>query len=141
MKLFVTETGTQEMIDLFDRSDEHTLLVSVLAAVEVRSAVRRRQRVGDISGADADSVIATLVQETGRIVEHPITAGVIAQATGLIDRHGLRALDSVQLASAMIARSGLPQNDSLRFVASDIKLLESAQREGLLVWNPETGRP
>jgi uncharacterized protein len=129
------------MIDLFDRSDEHTLLVSVLAAVEVRSAVRRRQRVGDISGIDADSVIANLVQETGRIVEHPITAAAIAQATGLIDRHGLRALDSVQLASAMIARSGLPQTDSLTFVASDLKLLESAQREGLLVWNPEGGRP
>ena len=125
------------MIDLFDRSEDHALLVSVLAAVEVRSAIRRRQRAGDLDATDADLAVATLIQETGRIVEHPVTSSTLAEASGLIDRHGLRALDSIQLAAALVARTGLPGNDSLRFVASDRRLLDAAKREGFIVWDPE----
>ncbi len=139
MKLFVAEPGTQEMIDLFDRSEDHTLLVSVLAAIEVRSAIRQRQRAGDIADVDADLAVATLIQETGRIVEHPVTAATMAQASGLIDRHGLRALDSIQLGAALVARTGLPGNGPVRFVASDRRLLDAAKLEGFIIWDPETG--
>jgi predicted nucleic acid-binding protein len=125
------------MIGLFSRSEDHTLLVSVIAAVEVRSALRRRQKAGDIDAANAALAISSLIHETGRIVEHPITAPTLAEASGIIDRHSLRALDSIQLASALVAKAALTRDDNLRFVASDQRLLEAAQREGLLVWNPE----
>lgn len=129
------------MIDLFTRSEDRTLLVSVLAAVEVRSAIRRRQLLGDLDADDADIAISTLDQETGRIIEHPITAPVISQAISLVDRHGLRALDSIQLASAMVARAGLTGNESITFAASDYKLLQAAQKEGFAVWNPASATP
>jgi predicted nucleic acid-binding protein len=124
------------MIDFFSGSADRTLLVSVLAAIEVRSAIRRRRLAGDIEAADEDLAISTLVQETGRIVEHPISSSIIAEATGLVDRHGLRALDSIQLASAIVARVLLDRNDSMTFAASDFKLLEAAKKEGFSVWNP-----
>jgi predicted nucleic acid-binding protein len=129
------------MIGLFTRSEDRTLLVSVLAAVEVRSAIRRRHLSGDLDASDADLAISTLIQETGRIIEHPITGSVIAEATGLVDRYGLRALDSVQLASAMVARATLNGNDSMTFAASDNKLLQAAQKEGFSVWNPASITP
>jgi len=125
------------MIGLFGRSEDHTLFVSVIAAVEVRSALRRRQRAGDIDAASADLAIGSLIHETGRIVEHPITAPTLAEASGIIDRNSLRALDSIQLASALVAKAALTRDDNLRFVASDQRLLEAAEREGLLIWNPE----
>ena len=107
------------MIDLFTRSEDRTLLVSVLAALEVRSAIRRRHLSGDIDASDANLAISTLIQETGRIVEHPVSGSVIAEATGLVDRHGLRALDSLQLATAIVARAMLHRNDSMTFAASE----------------------
>jgi len=124
------------MIALFTRSEDRTLLVSVLAAIEVRSAIRRRHLSGDIRAEDADLAISTLVQETGRIIEHPISASVIAEATGLLDRHYLRSLDSIQLATAIVARTALNRNDSMTFAASDNKLLLAAEKEGFSVWNP-----
>ena len=136
MKLFVSEPGSQEMIALFTRSEDRTLLVSVIAAIEVRSAIRRRHLSGDIRTDDADLAVATLVQETGRIIEHPISASVIAEATGLVDRYCLRSLDSIQLATAMVARATLSKNDSMTFAASDHKLLLAAEKEGFSIWNP-----
>lgn len=139
MKLFISESGSQDLIDLFTRSEDHALFVSVLAAVEVRSAIRRRQFTGDIDEENAAFAIGTLVQETGRIIEHPITAPVIAEATGLVDRHGLRALDSIQLATALIARATVSDPRLVMFVASDHKLLKAAEREGFRTWDPASG--
>lgn len=124
------------MIDFFTRGEDSTLFVSVLAAVEVRSAIRRRQFAGDIDENDAAIAIGTLVQETGRIIEHPITAPVIAEATGLVDRHGLRALDSIQLATALVARGPVGDSQPVTFVASDHKLLKAAALEGFQTWDP-----
>ena len=138
MKLFVAETGTDKMIALFNRSEDRALLVSVLAAIEVRSAIRRRERDEDINPTDATTVIAALVQETGRIIESPISPPVLAEASGVIDRNQLRASDAVQLGSAIVAREAIGSGDELRFVASDNRLLSAAAKEGFQVWNPET---
>jgi hypothetical protein len=86
--------------------DQHKL-VSVLALIEVRSAIRRRQRTGDISTVDAESAIAALVGESRRVIEQPVTAVVVQFASALVDRQDLRALDSLQLASALLARGSL----------------------------------
>jgi hypothetical protein len=47
----------------------------------------------------------------------------------------LRALDAIQLASAIIARD-LMQAPDMRFIASDKQLLEAAKNEGFAIWNP-----
>ena len=73
------------------------------------------------------------------MIEHPITASVIATATGLVDRHGLRSLDSIQLATALAKRGPGDREQSLLFVTSDHKLLRVAEAEGLTTWNPATG--
>ena len=141
MKLFISESGSQNLIDVFTLGEGRTLVVSVLAAVEVRSAIRRRQFARDIDEPNATLAVGTLSQETGRILEHPISAAVIAEATGLVDRHGLRALDAIQLATAIVARSSMPNSQSFMFVASDHRLLEAALRESFRTWDPSHSPP
>jgi predicted nucleic acid-binding protein len=125
------------MIEHFERCADKALLVSVLAALEVRSAVRRREALGDISPNDAQQVIHTLLLETGRLVELPITAPIVAQANSIIDTHRLKALDAVQLASAIVVSQSLSAPQDLGFVTSDKRLAEAAQKENLATWNPE----
>ncbi len=126
------------MIDLFERTEDHYKAVSALAALEVRSALRRRQHSGDASLAAAEQAITTLAAEMRRIVEHSISSIVLEEASALVDRQKLRALDALQLATALTAARSLDAGDNLHFVASDQKLLEAAVAEGLNSWNPSS---
>lgn len=136
VKLFVSEQGSQAMIDLFERVENHHKAISALAALEVRSAIRRRQYGGDISPAAAEQAIAILTAEVRRIVEHPITSAVLDEASALVDRQNLRALDALQLATALIAARTLGPGDTALFIVSDQRLISAATAEGLDVWDP-----
>ncbi|MBS1823358.1 MAG: type II toxin-antitoxin system VapC family toxin [Acidobacteria bacterium] len=137
----MAEAGSESIIQLVTEVEDQRKQVSVLAWIEVRSAIRRRQRTGDISAADAESSITALVGESRRLLEHPVTAAIIEHASALVDRQDLRALDSLQLASALVARNSLQESDSIQFIASDQKLLKAAQAEGFDVWDPQAGAP
>ena len=126
------------MIDLFEQTEDHHKAISALAVLEIRSAIRRRQYSGDTPLAAADQAIVILETEMDRLVEHPISAIVLDEASALIDRQNLRALDALQLATALIAAQALKPGDTARFVASDQRLLNAAIAEGLEIWDPST---
>ena len=132
------ETGTEQVIRYFTASEDQGLFVSVLAALEARSAIRRLQSQGDLDADSAELALSILVQETGRIIEHPITAPVVAEAARMVERHQLRALDALQLGTALIARIGARTGSAVLFIASDRRLLLAAEAEGFRVWNPQT---
>jgi predicted nucleic acid-binding protein len=120
VKLFVAETGSSAMIKLAEQTDDTKKLISALAMIEVRSAIRRRQYAGDTSQADAEFAVLALIEESRRLMQYPLTPLVLELAVTLVDQRNLRALDSIQLAS----------------VGSDTKLIEAAAAEGFTVWNP-----
>ena len=124
------------MIGLIEQAEDRSKLTSALALVEVRLGIRRRQYAGDTPHADAESAIHSLVEESRRLVEHPITSAVLEIAVGLVDRHNLRSLDSNQLATAISAKERLHDGEPFTFIGSDVKLLSAAKSEGLGVWNP-----
>jgi predicted nucleic acid-binding protein len=97
--------------------------------------------MGDILAANADSAVAALQFEVSRIVEHPITPAVLAEAVRLVDRYVLRALDSIQLATAILSREGSQGSRQVLFVSSDKRLVVAAAAEGLSTWNPASGLP
>lgn len=134
-KLFVFEEGSEALIRLLESVDDSEKLLSALAALEVRSAIRRRERTGDISRADAELALANVVRETVRILEQPVTAMVIETASAMLDVHPLRALDALQLATCIVARETL-RDSAIRFISSDDVLLRAAQTEGFPVLNP-----
>jgi predicted nucleic acid-binding protein len=129
------------MIALVERVEGRNQAVSALAVLEVRSAVRRRQRTGDILAADADTAVGMLQSEIARIVEYAITPVVIAEAARLVDQHILRALDAIQLATAIVARDGTSSSRQVFFISADVKLLTAAASEGFSTWNPASGIP
>jgi predicted nucleic acid-binding protein len=109
--------------------------MSSLTPLEVRSAIRRREKSGDLTRAHAAQAIAALIRETTATETHLVTKAIQELAAEIVDRQTLRALDAIQLATALSAGQSSGNNE-LQFIASDDKLLPAAAAEGLDVWNP-----
>ncbi|MGO9259438.1 MAG: type II toxin-antitoxin system VapC family toxin [Bryobacteraceae bacterium] len=134
-KLFVEELGSDRLIALVEPLAPAQKLVSSLGAIEVHSAIRRRERAGDLSPAHAAEALALLAAESASMTEQPINTPVIETAKQMLDRHALRSLDAIQLASGWVARAASGITD-IFFVASDRALLSAAQAEGFQIWDP-----
>lgn len=127
------------MISLLDRTEDGFKIVSELAQLEARSAIRRRQFSGETPVEVAKYAVVEMQDQVERFVALPLTARVLGLASALVDIRNLRALDSIQLATALIARDALPAVDTLMFISSDTRLLDAAQAEGLETWDPASG--
>ena len=136
MKLFIGELGTEAMIEFSEDIGDRFKAVSVLAPLEVRSAIRRREVAKDIDPDNAVIAYELLEQDSRRFVQQVLTSQVIETAAASILAHNLRALDAIQLASALVFRGSLSPTDTVRFISSDHKLLAAATGEGFTAWNP-----
>ena len=135
IKLYVEEEGTERVVAITDDFDGVQVIILDVTPLEARSAVRRRQREGDISGADADRILDRIEDDTSSsFLVQPSTSAVIEGAARLIDRHPLRAYDALQLAGCLVIRDIVP--GPLTFVCADVRLCGAAELEGLTVLNP-----
>ena len=135
VKLYIDEEGTARVTTLTADRDNLQIVVLDIALIEARSAVRRRQREGDISGADADRVLEQIEEDaTTSFLLQPSTSAVMEEAARLIDRHPLRAYDALQLAGCLVVRHQMP--GPLTFVCADTRLCEAASLEGVDTLNP-----
>jgi predicted nucleic acid-binding protein len=139
-KLFVMEEGSNAIIELVESIAQPQKLLSTLGFVEVHSAIRRREMAGELTPAHADQAIGIMSAEIPLMMEQTINPSVIETSRLMIDRHCLRALDAVQLASCHVARATAGFADVV-FVASDKALLAAARNEDFEVWDPEQGLP
>jgi predicted nucleic acid-binding protein len=126
VKLYADEDGSTVV------RRRRVLVVSALARVEVPAALWRKHRMGELSAADAGVLTAAFEFDwyapEGALLPVAAHAAVLEQAAGLVPRHGLRAYDAVQLASAIAARMADPQVDE--FLCFDDVLSAAAGREG-----------
>lgn len=135
LKRYVEEEGTARVIGLTEDPGGVRIVILDLALVEARSAVRRREREGDMAGADADRILKQIEEDaSSSFLVQPATSAVMEEAARLIDRHPLRAYDALQLAGCLVVRTGAP--GPLTFVCADARLCEAAGLEGLSVLNP-----
>jgi uncharacterized protein len=136
VKLYVREPGTEHLLGLAARSSENRLAILALAQVEFRSALRRRERNGEIPSLVATQLLEAFGRHVkGRFLTQTVTDFVLDTACALVDRHALRAFDAVQLAGYMVLKSA-GGTDMPVLVCSDQDLLVAAQREGALVLDP-----
>lgn len=136
VKLYVREPGTDRMLRLASRAANHRLAVLALAEVEFRSAVRRREREGDIDPALATRLIERFAQQQeARFMRQLVNDQVLDRALDLIDRHPLRAYDAVQLAGCLVLKSTSPGEVPI-FVCADRQLVAAAEAEGLAALDP-----
>lgn len=135
LKLYIREPGTDRVRGL--ASDVNvSLFLSGLTRVEVRSALRRRERIGDISRAGVDTLLRRFEDDwRGNFLVQAVTDGVLSTAVDLVDRHGLRALDALQLGGCLtLARS--VGTEELVWICSDPAANRAAGAEGLRVLDP-----
>ncbi|MFP5345789.1 MAG: type II toxin-antitoxin system VapC family toxin [Actinomycetes bacterium] len=123
LKLVRREDETQALLQWLDGEPDTPLVTSELGRVEVLRATRR---IGDVALSVARAVLADLdLVPLDRLVQD--------RACDL-DDPGLRTLDALHLASAVLLGEAL-----VHFVAYDHRLLHAASHLGLPVTAP--GRP
>jgi predicted nucleic acid-binding protein len=136
VKLYVLEPGTDRLLHLASNQDDNRLAVLAVSPVEARSAIRRRERAGDIDHKTAGLILDQLQQhlET-RFLRQALNDSVLDGALELIDRYALRAYDAIQLAGCLALKTTVGK-DFPTFVCSDQQLLEAARSELLAVLDP-----
>ena len=138
VKRYVQEVGTAWVTGLVDPAAGHGVYLARITAVEVVSAITRRQRGGSFSAATAAGILAAFHRDLAisyRCLD--ITPALIAHAMALAETHALRGYDAVQLAAAFVARSDCTaQGLSFTLVSADAELNAAATAEGLVVDDP-----
>ncbi len=134
-KLFVQEQGTAPLIRLMEAVEDNRKLISASTPLEVYAAIRRRERAGEISPADAAAALEILRMEAARMVQEPLNPAVLEAARQLLDRTTLRWPDTLQLAAALVARD-MFQGTEIIFVSASRQLLEAAKAEGFHSLDP-----
>jgi uncharacterized protein len=139
VKRHVTESGSPWVKSLVHAKAGHRLYIARITAVEVTSAITRRQYGGDLSLAQAGAILGHFrchLVERYRTSE--LTPALFADAMTKARKYGLRAYDAVQLAAALEicqqrqeAGFGPVSLDS-----ADRDLNDAATVEGLAVENP-----
>jgi predicted nucleic acid-binding protein len=138
-KVYHAEVGSAVVEELV-LSPAATILISRLSVVEVQSAFAGKVRAGVISADDAAGLRRRCLEDisNGVLRVVALTSDHFDHAGELIERHGashgLRTLDSLQLAVALsLHRAGTVEN----LVAADKVLCKVAAIEGMPVTDPE----
>lgn len=126
VKLYVEEPDSA---DVRERVGDRKVVVSDLTFTETHAAVRRRQREGALTARQSANILRAFVADWSRLVRVAVSPHVLRVSVNLLERHALRSLDALQLASAISVADGAPFR--LSFGAADRRLAEAAAAEGL----------
>jgi predicted nucleic acid-binding protein len=136
VKLNIREQGTDRLLRLASRASNHRFAVLALAQVEFHSAIRKRERLGDIDAPIAAQVLGRFERHLeGKFLRQVVSDAVLDNATALVDRYPLRAYDAIQLAGCMAFRAASGGQQPV-FVCADRQLLDAAGCEGLEFLDP-----
>jgi uncharacterized protein len=136
VKLFVQEPGTNGLIRLMETVEDNRKLIAAGTPLEVYAAIRRRERAGEISSADAAAALEILRIEAARMVQEPLNPAVLEAARQLLDRTKLRWTEALQLGAALVARE-MFRGTEIVFISASFTLLEAARAEGFQALDPE----
>ncbi len=140
VKLYVYEAGTDRLLDLTASDAGHRFAILSVAQVEFRSAIRGRQRRGEIPDNSADELIESFRRHAeGKFLIQPFSDSLLDVASALIDSYPLRGYDAVQLAGYLVLRS-VSGTEEPTFVCADKVLLATARNEGCPVLDPSSPR-
>ncbi len=138
LKLYIEEQGTEAVLRLVDGPNPSEVAIVGTTVLECRSAIRRRERSGEISELDADLAVGRIENDAlSKYFVQPLTEAVFNEARRLIDFRPLKALDALQLAGCLSIRASVAP--PLTFVCADTRLCEAAILEGVDTINPLDG--
>ena len=102
---------------------------SRLSAIEVASALARREREGAFTTAERDRGLKRLNADFAAWILVEVTAELTTDAQMLLMRHPLRSSDALQLASCLYLQREI--GERISFGAFDARLTTAARAEGL----------
>jgi hypothetical protein len=100
-----------------------------LSAIEITSALARREREGTLTTAERDRAVRKLNTDLAAYILVELTAKLSTDAQALLLRHPLRSGDTVQLASCLYLQR--ETGERISFAAFDERLNDAARAEGL----------
>jgi hypothetical protein len=120
---------------------DNRIFIARITAVEVVSAIKRRERSGNLNSLDAIASLTRFRQELTsnyRLVD--ISAKLITRAMNLAESHALRGYDAIQLAAALeiYDQSQSVGSSTPKLVCADLALNIAAVAEGLSVDDPNS---
>ncbi|HZU01046.1 MAG TPA: type II toxin-antitoxin system VapC family toxin [Ktedonobacteraceae bacterium] len=134
------EQGHRWITALCDAAQPHELYIAQPALVEVVAALCRREREGNITRAERDTLITFFREDSKESYDiWPVTTDLYTSAADLCRSHRLRAYDAVQLACTLALREYVQAHhvsSELVFASADVGLLNIASAVGLRVENP-----
>jgi len=139
VKRYVTEIGSNWMKAVTNPASENKIILSRITWVELISALARLQREGKVDPNDVSTTIQAFRYDWEtqyQLVE--VDKELIEAAGDLVQKHPLRAYDSIELASAVklfpVFEKTAPSG--FTFISADDRLLNVAKAEGLRIDNP-----
>jgi hypothetical protein len=122
IKRYVEEIGSEKVDDLFTIASE--IILSPITKIEIHSTIDRLKCERLLSNKDYSRLTKEIHHDFKYFSVLPFNHQIELQSIHLIEKHHLRTLDSIQLASC------LSQKDSIdSFVVSDRKLKMAAKKE------------
>lgn len=139
VKRYLEEPGSDWVLSIVQPPTPHRILLARITSVETTSAIVRAGRSGRLSSGEAALALGRFQYDLTHAYEIiPVTPRVIRHAVNLVEVHGLRAYDAVQLAAALrVQDQRLRRRRSpLTFVSADANLNAAASGEGLPADDP-----
>jgi len=139
VKRYLHEKGSVRVRRLLQTGDE-LFYQTFLTPLEITSACYRQHREGRLSSEELSLLLGSYaVHSHSDYLQVPYSESLIGTAGALVSRYPLRALDAIQLASALELRSALPADSPpFIFLSADDRLVRTARQEHLQVENPES---
>ncbi|HEY7345318.1 MAG TPA: type II toxin-antitoxin system VapC family toxin [Gaiella sp.] len=125
-KLLLAEDGSERVRELW--AFETTVVSSWITYVETTAAIAAAERSGRISPRTMREALTRLRSEWAAVEAIDVDDSTSAKAASLAVRHGLRGMDAIHLASAVLLAEAEPV-----VVTWDVALHRAAQAEGLAV--------
>ncbi len=139
VKRYVDEAGSVWVRALFDLEPRPLFVASHLMIAELTSAFNRRVREGGLSPQEYARLKAVFQNDC--LADYQIVSvnrAVVDLSCRLMERHPLRALDAIHLATGLSVHQFLTERDfaGLTFLSADDRMLTAASAEGMGVENP-----
>lgn len=129
MKAYVDEPGTPRVLEILDEASRVT--VSPVILVECASVLSRIHGEGKVTGPKRNEALEGIKRDVVFFDRPSFDEDFEREAIRVAGRHGLRSLDAIQLAGALVSHAPVDV-----FVSSDKRLLAAAGKEKLHVEDP-----
>lgn len=129
IKRYVDEKGSKRVDEFFENASR--IFVSSITKVESFSALRRLHSEKLITQKEYLLLKKEITLDFSFFDVTPLTKEIESLAISLVEKHQLKTLDSIQLASFIFQKETIEQ-----FIVSDTKLCIAAKNEQLNYINP-----